>query len=100
VHEEVELGLWPLPILAGQAVQGQLFDVQTRAFLDSSSHAGHTLTMPLDPREVLPFRPTTVAIHNHGDVPGTTICVDTQFGGGSRSGSIRHGNTKGNWVRQ
>ena len=70
VHQEIELALRPLPVLARQAIQRELLDAQPGALLGRAAHAGHAAAVPLDPRQALPLRPAAVAVHDDGDVPG------------------------------
>ena len=52
VHQKVELRLRPLPVLAGQAIQRELLQMQPGRFLDGAADAGHAAAVPLDPRQV------------------------------------------------
>ena len=69
VHQEIELVLRPLPVLARQAIERELLDAQPGAFLGDAADAGHAAAMPFDPRQPLPLRPAAVAVHDDGDVP-------------------------------
>jgi hypothetical protein len=73
VHQKVELALRPFPVLARQAIQGELFQVQAGGFLDGAANAGHAAAVPLDPRQVPPLGPAAVAVHDDRHVPRPAI---------------------------
>src|SRR5207302_4602227 len=67
-HEEVQLGLRPLPVLAGEAVEGELADAEAAAFLDGGADAEDALGVALDALLAALARPAAVAVHDDGDV--------------------------------
>ena len=68
VHQEFEFALGALPVLARQAIERELFDVEPGTFLGDPPHAGDSAAMALDPRQTLTLGPTTIAIHNNSNV--------------------------------
>ncbi len=69
-EEEPKLPRGALPVLGGEAVEGQLLEVEPAAFLDDGSDAPDAGPVAEDPRESLGFGPSAVAVHDDGDVPG------------------------------
>ena len=69
VHEEVELLLRPLPVLAGKAIERELLDAQPGRFLGDAADARDAAAVPLDARQAALPGPTPVAVHDDGDVP-------------------------------
>ena len=69
MHQELEFQLRPLPVLARQAVQRELLDVEPSALFGGAANAGHAAAMALDARQALPLSPAPVAVHDGRDVP-------------------------------
>src|SRR5262249_1697233 len=79
-HEEVELGLRALPVLAAETVERELPDPEPAALLDGRAHADHAARVPFDARQPPLPRPAAVAVHDDGDVRGELLpIVDVRF---------------------
>ena len=67
-HEEVELGLGPLPVLGAEAVKRELPDAEPAAFLGDGIDRLGAARVALDARLARALRPAAVAVHDDGDV--------------------------------
>jgi len=45
-HQEVDLGLWPLPVFDAEAVQRELAEAEAAAFLDGAANALDAAAVP------------------------------------------------------
>ena len=68
-HEHGHLVLRTLPVLARECEQRQHFDAAARAVLDGLLHRAHAHAMSGRTRQCARRGPTTVAVHDHRDVP-------------------------------
>jgi len=87
-HEKIDFPLRPLPILAAEAIQAQLFDADAGAILDDGPHAGHSPAMAFDAGEASPLRPASVSIHDDRDMPRKPVARNSgEFEGIDHGGS-------------
>src|SRR5690606_12049206 len=68
VHEKVEFMLRAFPVFARKTVERKLADVQACGLFGGSTNRSDAMTVTFDARQPLALRPTTVAIHDNGDV--------------------------------
>ena len=69
VHQEVDSRLRPLPVLARQAIERELLDLQPGALLGRAADGGDAAAVAGDARQILPLGPAAVAVHDDRDVP-------------------------------
>ena len=69
VHQEVDLRLRPLPVLARQAVERELLDLEPGTLFGGAADRVDAAAMPGDARQILPRGPAAVAVHDDRDVP-------------------------------
>src|SRR5262249_36781944 len=67
-HEEIELRLWPFPVLDAETVERELANPQAAAFLDGGANALNAAAMALDARQTTGAGPAPVAVHDDSDV--------------------------------
>src|SRR5207253_2811069 len=79
-HEQVELGLRPLPVLDAEAVQGELLDAEAAALLDGGADALDAAAVALDAGQAAAAGPAAVAVHDDGDVPRQPGGVEAGLG--------------------
>ena len=69
-HELADLVSWPGPILTAKRKQCQVFDPKPRGMFNRSTNGFDASTVPGMAR-FAPFPgPTTVTVHDYGNVPG------------------------------
>ena len=84
VHQEVDLGLRPLPVLARQAIQRELLDLEPGAFLGRAADRIDAALVAGDARQILPLGPAAVAVHDDRDVPRPALGRDVRAIGDDR----------------
>ena len=72
-HQEIHFGLGAAPIFQGKRVQRQAGQFQAGAAFDDLASGLHAGAMPRDAREMAALRPSSIAIHDHGDMLGQTL---------------------------
>jgi len=68
-----------VPVFRGEHVERQHFDAKLRGGAHQLAHGFHSMAVAGDPGEAILFRPSPVAVHDDGNVPGK---VSARFQGG------------------
>ena len=68
MHQSKDLGLGALPILGGECVESEVFDLQIATALDTFAHSFGAFLMTFDAREAARLCPSAIAIHDDGDM--------------------------------
>ena len=80
-HKAVDLGLWAVPVLGAEGVEGQVFHPELHGRLDRLTHGGHRIAVAEDAFVLLLHGPTAVAIHDYCHVLRHTAAVDLFYCG-------------------
>ena len=101
LHEEFDFGFGAAPVLDGEGVEGEGFDVQAGSGFDGGARGIGAGAMPSDAREMALLGPAAVAVHDDGDVTRETreikFLEETGLLGGDRAEgfemgmAVRHG---------
>jgi hypothetical protein len=86
-HQIVDFVGRPFPVLRGKCEQGQMAHAQFAARLDGSSDRFGARAMAGDPRQPARARPTSVAVHDDGDMDRCGAVLGELVGG--FHGSVR-----------
>ncbi len=76
-HEAFNLILGTLPVLHTKRIEGQGLDTQTSAVQRNVFSRLGPLAVPLCPGQPLGRGPASIAVHDHGQVPGHLLQLDT-----------------------
>ena len=76
VHEEIDLGPRPLPVLRRECVDRQHLDAEVNARLHDALERLDALRMARRAEEALPFGPAAVAIHDDGHMARPPVFRD------------------------
>jgi hypothetical protein len=69
-HQHRYFFLRALPVFGGKRVQGEILDTQLTAHLNDVADGFYPFTMTGDTGESPLFCPSTVAVHNNGNMSG------------------------------
>ena len=76
LHKEFDFGSGAAPVFHGESIEGERFDVKTRASFDGGARGFRACAMSGDTGQMTLLCPATVAVHDHGDVPGEAGTVE------------------------
>lgn len=68
IHQAVNLCLRTIPVFGGEGVEGEVFDTQFGGSLSNETHRLYSLSMSENTFFTTEFCPTSVAVHDDGDV--------------------------------
>lgn len=77
-HQKIQFGWRSFPVLAGKAVQRELFKAQAGRLFNNSSYRTDSAAMPFDSGEALRLRPASIAVHDDRDVTRQTIRIKSE----------------------
>ena len=67
-HQRIHFVFWTVPILDGEGVESQVFDAEFAGSANDDASGFRPGAVTFDPRQMALLCPTSVAVHNNGDV--------------------------------
>ena len=75
-HQDIDFASRTFPVLNGERVERQNGNVEPSASLHDFSNGSDPRPVSFDTRQPAPFRPSTIAVHDDGDMGGEPREVD------------------------